>query len=104
MPLTGGGNPPRENRMVRRKKPDTLSETEMVAFLRDAERLHATICRPLISPQGDHYRALLDLNQAISTAVRAVTGLEPEWIGRSSSGRLAKAADQGSSQMSSSVA
>jgi hypothetical protein len=75
--------------MVRRRKPTTLSEPETLAFLRDAEQLHATICRPLISPpQGEHYRALRDLNQAISAAVRTVTGQEPEWTGRSSSGAV----------------
>ena len=72
--------------MPRRKKPATLNDTETQAILRDAERLHEAICRPLISPQGEQYRALSELNQAISAAVREITGRDPDWIGRSSSG------------------
>jgi hypothetical protein len=70
----------------RRKKQAKLNETDMQAFLREAERLHDVVCRPLISPHGEHYRVLRELNQAISIAVREITGHDPDWIGRSSSG------------------
>ena len=51
----------------------------------EAERLHEAICSPLVSPQGDHYKACLALNEAIARAIVEITGSESPWVYSSSS-------------------
>ena len=69
---------------TRRKKPKQLSEREIAELLVEAERFHDAICRPMIDPYCDHYRALLKLNEALHSTVRVITGREPPWITRGS--------------------
>ena len=40
----------------------------------EAERLHEAICSPLVSPQGDHYKVCLAINEAIARAIVEMTG------------------------------
>lgn len=58
--------------MARHKHPKQLSEADIERLLADAEKLHKTITRPLISPSCDHHRALVALNQALLQTVKEV--------------------------------
>jgi hypothetical protein len=65
--------------MSRRKKLTYLTQPEIERFMKAATELHRACCDPIISPSGDHSRALTELNQAIVTAIEAVTGDEAPW-------------------------
>jgi len=60
-------------------------QSEIERVMAEAERLHEAICSPLVSPQGDHYKACLALNEAIARAIVEITGSEPPWVYSSSS-------------------
>jgi integrase len=66
--------------VVRYKHPKQLSQAEIERFLADAERLHKTILRPLISPQCEHYRALQALHEALLKTVKDITGNDAPFI------------------------
>jgi hypothetical protein len=66
--------------MARHKPSKQLSAAEIERFLADAEMLHKTITRPLISPSSDHHRALVALNQTLLQTVKEVTGRPAPWV------------------------
>nr|WP_084646887.1 hypothetical protein [Mesorhizobium sp. WSM2561] len=66
--------------MARHKLSKQLSEAEIARFLADAEKLHKSITRPLISPRSDHYRTLRTLNEALLQSVIDVTGKTAPWV------------------------
>lgn len=70
---------------TRRKKPERMTESEIEAFVAAADEFHRVLVTPLISPFGDHYRALGALNEALMQAVAAVSGRPAPWLSRSSS-------------------
>ncbi|MER8552741.1 hypothetical protein NKH37_11265 [Mesorhizobium sp. M1217] len=72
--------------MTRHKKSKQLSPAEIERFVNDAERLHKTLVRPLISPSSDHYRASVKLNQALLKAVEEVTGKPAPFVRWNSTG------------------
>ena len=78
---------------TRRKKPKQLSEREVAELVVEAERFLGAICRPLIHPSCEHYRALSRLNEAVHQTVREISGKEPPWMTR---GSLRPVIDRGS--------
>ncbi|TGQ29826.1 MULTISPECIES: hypothetical protein [unclassified Mesorhizobium] len=72
--------------MARHKHSKQLSQADIERFLADAERLHKTITRPLISPSSDHHRALVALNQTLLQTVKEVTGKSAPWVPWSTTG------------------
>lgn len=72
--------------MTRHKKSKQLSEAEIKRFLADAERLHKTLVRPLISPSCDHYRALVALNETLLKTVEEITGNRAPFVQWNSTG------------------
>ncbi|CAG0965062.1 MAG: hypothetical protein F9K19_05080 [Rhizobiaceae bacterium] len=70
---------------TRRKKPERLNEREIEAFVAAADDFHRVLVRPLISPHGEHYRALGLLNEALMQTIAAVSGRPAPWLSRSSS-------------------
>ncbi|MER8528263.1 hypothetical protein NKH25_18525 [Mesorhizobium sp. M1272] len=72
--------------MTRHRYPKQLSPAEIARFLEDAEKLHKTLVRPLISPSCDHHRALVTLNQVLLQTVEQVTGLPASFVSWNSTG------------------
>jgi hypothetical protein len=70
---------------TRRKKPERLNEREIEALVAAADEFHRVLVRPLISPFGDHYRALAALNETLTQTIVAVAGQQAPWQSRSSS-------------------
>lgn len=63
----------------RRKRLKTLTATEIERLLAAGEELHRACVTPRVDVTSEHYRAIVDLNRAIYTAIEIVTGREPPW-------------------------
>ncbi len=68
--------------MKRHKRKPTLTSTQiddLVVRMTDVHRdLIPMLCE--LKPQSEHYKASVDLNDALARAIRKVPGGEPEWM------------------------
>jgi len=68
--------------MKRHKRKPALTSTQidvLVARMTDVHKdLIPLLCE--LKPQSEHYNAVVDLNDALASAIRKVSGDEPIWM------------------------